>query len=332
MDLNNFKFDFSGLNFNEENTKKESVEESKKEFDFELAAKKLKEEQQQTESKEMPAVSNEEEIADNNNEIEKQIEKDESSNESVKDTEINEEEKQEVVSEEPVVTNEKSSNEEETKITTEEKASEEEVKPKKKRHRRTKKELAEENVESDVKKTVAKSKETETPAKVIYVDKHENHIENYQECANAMFNNTVDENWNELKETLQNELDKIKITNDINPATLSAMAANIDEAFDTISSYYYSYSSLLEQLTDKDTGKIAYIKGINSIGTNPEDRKRNAWIACASYKENGMNCNLLELVNITRERYNFLLCCYERIKSKQHILFTLTANLKMAAK
>lgn len=318
MDLNNFKFDFSGLSFDKKENEAAKAVEEKKNFDFELATKNLKEEAQK-QAKEAEVIVAQPE----NNEVEAQIEKDEAVDEAVKDSEVIEEttEPKEEVSEEKSVSEDKketgsteakedtseSSVKEETEQPKEEAK---ETKPKTKRTRRTKKELAaKENAIAE-----------------------ENHIEDYQKCANAMFNNLVDDNWNELKETLQNELDKIKITNDINPATLTAMAANIDEAFDMISSYYYSYKSLLEQLTDKDTGKVSYIKGINNIGTNVEDRKRNAWLACASYKEDGMNCNLLELVNITRERYNFLLCCYERIKSKQHILFTLTANLKMAAK
>lgn len=196
------------------------------------------------------------------------------------------------------------------------------------RKRRTKKEI---EAEKSVEKVVASEEpEDDNPPKVVYQEAHENHIKDYNACINTMFNKTTEEEWERLKETMLSDLDKIQIVDDINPATLTAMASDINRVFDSVSYYYYTYKSALERLTDRETGKIAYIKGINTVGANPDDRKRNAWIACASYKEDKLNCNLLEIANITRDRFNFLSCCFDRIKSKQHTLFTLTAALKIA--
>ncbi len=326
MDLQNFKFDFSGFNLDntetkEEDKKVETVSEKPKDFDFESLAKNLdhneKVEDEKTEKE--PAVAEEKNVEE--------------------PTEKTEEHKEEPVETKDENTDKKETEDKEESVDNKTEEKTEEAKPKTKRHRRTKKEIeadkkkAEEvNAEKDVKATVANLESEEEPAKVIYVDEHENHVKDYNECVNEMFHTHVDKDWNSLKEAMENELNKIKITNDINPATLSAMAANIDTAFDMVAPYFYSYQSLLDQLTDKDTGKVTYVRNVNSVGTNAEDRKRNGLIACTSYKENGTNCNLIELVNITKERYGFLNCCIERLRSKQNILFTLTANLKMAAK
>ena len=172
--------------------------------------------------------------------------------------------------------------------------------------------------------------EDSNPPKIMYAEPYENHIKDYNECVNTMFAKQVDNDWESKKEVILDNLDKIKMGTNITPATLSGMAVSIDETFDMIAQYYYQYKAMLEQLTDKETGKLSYIKGINGVGSNPEERKRNAWIACAAYKQDDVNCNLLEIVNITRERFEFLSCCFERIKNKQNILYTLTANLKMA--
>ena len=172
--------------------------------------------------------------------------------------------------------------------------------------------------------------EDSNPPKIMYAEPYENHIEDYNECVNTMFAKQVDSDWESKKEVILDNLDKIKMGTNITPATLSGMAVSIDETFDMIVQYYYQYKAMLEQLTDKETGKLSYVKGINGVGSNPEERKRNAWIACAAYKQDDINCNLLEIVNITRERFEFLSCCFERIKNKQNILYTLTANLKIA--
>lgn len=332
MDLSGFKFDFSGLNT--EDTKKEEpvveevkAEEPKKDFDFESLTKKFDKEEE-TKAEE-PADEPKEKVKEPVKEtpVETKDETPEVKEES--ETPADEKEPSEEVKEEAKTEPEPKQEETDTK----EEEKEEEPKPKKKRHRRTKKELEaakEADAEKDVKEIVAKSKPAEEPAKVVYMEPHENKVDDYNECMNQLFYNHEDKRWDEIEEMISNELEKIKITDDINPATLSAMAANVDEAFDMVSQLYYKYKSAMEQLMDKETGKVAYIRGINSIGTNPDERKRNAWIACATYKEAGKNCNLLELVSITRERYNFLSGAFERVKSKQHILFTLTANLKMA--
>lgn len=342
--MQEFKFDFSGFNAGTSAPKNELSEEAKTEqpkaFDFnalkESFAKKEAKETEAEKKDESPKEEKEEVTEETKNKKESEVEDDsnpfESESTEVKSKE--EESKEEKPKEEEA--KEEASKEKaiEPEIKKESKPVEEskEEKPKKKRHRRTKKELEAEKKEAEsVEKTAASMKpEDSNPPKIMYAEPYENHIEDYNECVNTMFAKQVDSDWESKKEVILDNLDKIKMGTNITPATLSGMAVSIDETFDMIAQYYYQYKAMLEQLTDKETGKLSYIKGINGVGSNPEERKRNAWIACAAYKQDDINCNLLEIVNITRERFEFLSCCFERIKNKQNILYTLTANLKMA--
>jgi chemotaxis protein histidine kinase CheA len=337
--MQEFKFDFSGFNAGTSAPKNEPSEETTTEqpkaFDFnalkESFAKKEAKEPEAKKKEESPKEEKEEVTKETNNKKESEVEDDSNpfETESVEVKSKEEEPKEEVSKEE--TTKEKAS-EPEAKEKTEPVEEPKEEKPKKKRHRRTKKELESEKKEAEsVEKTAASMKpEDSNPPKIMYAEPYENHIKDYNECVNTMFAKQVDNDWESKKEVILDNLDKIKMGTNITPATLSGMAVSIDETFDMIAQYYYQYKAMLEQLTDKETGKLSYIKGINGVGSNPEERKRNAWIACAAYKQDDVNCNLLEIVNITRERFEFLSCCFERIKNKQNILYTLTANLKMA--
>lgn len=337
--MQEFKFDFSGFNAGTSAPKNEPSEETTTEqpkaFDFnalkESFAKKEAKEPEAEKKEESPKEEKEEVTEETNNKKESEVEDDSNpfETESV-ETKSKEEEPKEEASKEETPKEKVSEPEakEESKPVEEPK----EEKPKKRRHRRTKKELESEKKEAEsVEKTAASMKpEDSNPPKIMYAEPYENHIEDYNECVNTMFAKQVDSDWESKKEVILDNLDKIKMGTNITPATLSGMAVSIDETFDMIAQYYYQYKAMLEQLTDKETGKLSYIKGINGVGSNPEERKRNAWIACAAYKQDDVNCNLLEIVNITRERFEFLSCCFERIKNKQNILYTLTANLKMA--
>lgn len=337
--MQEFKFDFSGFNAGTSAPKNEPSEETTTEqpkaFDFnalkESFAKKEAKEPEAEKKEESPKEEKEEVTKETNSKKESEVEDDSNpfETESVEAKSKEEEQKEEASKEETI---EEKDSKPEVKEKTEPVEEQKEEKPKKKRHRRTKKELESEKKEAEsVEKTVASMKpEDNNPPKIMYAEPYENHIEDYNECVNTMFAKQVDNDWESKKEVILDNLDKIKMGTNITPATLSGMAVSIDETFDMIAQYYYQYKAMLEQLTDKETGKLSYIKGINGVGSNPEERKRNAWIACAAYKQDGVNCNLLEIVNITRERFEFLSCCFERIKNKQNILYTLTANLKMA--
>lgn len=202
---------------------------------------------------------------------------------------------------------------------------------KKKRHRRTKKEIEEDKASKESVKDLeeqSEEKESEIHEVVQKVSIKELAIKDYMESMNSINNVCYDEVWENTKKMLTAEIDKIKIKADLNPAVIAVMAENIDSACDMLSPYYQQYNAALINLTDKDTGKIAYIKGINSVGMNAEDRKLNAWKACVTYKEKKVNCNLLELATITRNRLAFIKSLHERLESKRNILFTMTAVMK----
>lgn len=283
------------MNQNEEKTKEENVV--------------MQQEQNKQEVQENPVEDKDKEISEEKQEEQKEVVESKNS-----DMEVKEEQKK---------------TEEIKNNSTEE--HEEQPVEKKKRHRRTKKEIEEEKaLKESAKESEEQSEEKEPePQEVVQkVSIKELAIKDYMESMNCVNNVCYDEAWENTKKMLTAEIDKIKIKADLNPAVIAVMAENIDSACDMLSPYYQQYNAALINLTDKDTGKIAYIKGINSVGMNAEDRKLNAWKACVTYKEKKINCNLLELATITRNRLAFIKSLHERLESKRNILFTMTAMMK----
>ena len=283
------------MNQNEEKTKEENVV--------------MQQEQNKQEVQENPVEDKDKEISEEKQEEQKEMVESKNS-----DMEVKEEQKK---------------TEEIKNNSTEE--HEEQPVEKKKRHRRTKKEIEEEKaLKESAKESEEQSEEKEPePQEVVQkVSIKELAIKDYMESMNCVNNVCYDEAWENTKKMLTAEIDKIKIKADLNPAVIAVMAENIDSACDMLSPYYQQYNAALINLTDKDTGKIAYIKGINSVGMNAEDRKLNAWKACVTYKEKKINCNLLELATITRNRLAFIKSLHERLESKRNILFTMTAMMK----
>lgn len=283
------------MNQNEEKTKEENVV--------------MQQEQNKQEVQENPVEDKDKEISEEKQEEQKKVVESKNS-----DMEVKEEQKK---------------TEEIKNNSTEE--HEEQPVEKKKRHRRTKKEIEEEKaLKESAKESEEQSEEKEPePQEVVQkVSIKELAIKDYMESMNCVNNICYDEAWENTKKMLTAEIDKIKIKADLNPAVIAVMAENIDSACDMLSPYYQQYNAALINLTDKDTGKIAYIKGINSVGMNAEDRKLNAWKACVTYKEKKINCNLLELATITRNRLAFIKSLHERLESKRNILFTMTAMMK----
>lgn len=286
------------MNQNEEKTKEENVV--------------MQQEQNKQEVQENPVEDKDKEISEEKQEEQKEVVESKNS-----DMEVKEEQKKT----------------EEIKNNSTEEHEEHEEQPveKKKRHRRTKKEIEEEKaLKESAKESEEQSEEKEPePQEVVQkVSIKELAIKDYMESMNCVNNVCYDEAWENTKKMLTAEIDKIKIKADLNPAVIAVMAENIDSACDMLSPYYQQYNAALINLTDKDTGKIAYIKGINSVGMNAEDRKLNAWKACVTYKEKKINCNLLELATITRNRLAFIKSLHERLESKRNILFTMTAMMK----
>lgn len=289
------------MNQNEEKTKEENVV--------------MQQEQNKQEVQENPVEDKDKEISEEKQEEQKEVIESKNS-----DMEVKEEQKKT----EEIKNNSTEEHEEHEEH-------EEQPVEKKKRHRRTKKEIEEEKALKESAKESEEQSEEKEPESQEVVQKvsiKELAIKDYMESMNCVNNVCYDEAWENTKKMLTAEIDKIKIKADLNPAVIAVMAENIDSACDMLSPYYQQYNAALINLTDKDTGKIAYIKGINSVGMNAEDRKLNAWKACVTYKEKKINCNLLELATITRNRLAFIKSLHERLESKRNILFTMTAMMK----
>ena len=175
--------------------------------------------------------------------------------------------------------------------------------------------------EADTKKKKRKVHRTVKPAA----------IKDYEEAISVFANPISTPKWDSLVETINNELSNITIKADIDPAVLGVAAEQIDRASNTILQAYNEYQALLMSLIDKDCGLVAYVKAVNSVGSNDAERKQHANEACTVYKnEIGETINLLELVRSTRIRVGFLKGAYDRLQCKRNMLYTLTTELKMS--
>lgn len=146
----------------------------------------------------------------------------------------------------------------------------------------------------------------------------------------ATFN---DPKWEALKEEIIESNNKIVIETDMNSATLKMAISDLNKLRDRILVLYYRHQTNLQNLiSDKPEGLIERTKRLNAIGSNDNERRRSGILACMQYDFNGQTINLFELLEQTRERYNFLKTIMDSIDHKCKTLITMNSAILMEQK
>ena len=138
-----------------------------------------------------------------------------------------------------------------------------------------------------------------------------------------------DKVWEEQKAELIAKSADIMISPDMNSAGIQAVETALYQLRDSVWVAFADTKTLYESLTNKDTGTIDRVRNLNLRGANAEERKFNATMALIKHiTPNGNRVNLLELLDETRSRYNFLKQLMETIDYKCGVCITMLGALK----
>ena len=141
----------------------------------------------------------------------------------------------------------------------------------------------------------------------------------------------VDEEWEEFKKEVQDELSAIVITDDLNPGTLKITISELSILREKIWFSYQEIKTLFESLSSKDPeGLIERIKRVNlGAGNNDMERRKAGVMACMNYPTDAGEINLYEVLDETRSRFNFLKSVLDSIQYKTDVLITMNGALKL---
>lgn len=211
----------------------------------------------------------------------------------------------------------------------------------KKRGRKTKKETAaaQENQnkqEADTNKNAPKENKasvSQNPTEEYITVQLKPTCKDFKTMEDAICNTFNDPEWEKLKEELTEANNKIIIETDMNATTLKATVSDLSKLRNKILSPFYKYQTNFQNLvSDKPEGILERVKRLNSKGSNDYERRRSGIIACMQYEMNGQLINLYELLEQTRERYNFLKSIMESIEYKTKALITMNSAILMEQK
>lgn len=211
---------------------------------------------------------------------------------------------------------------EEVNTPLEEGKEEEKPKGKKKGSRRKK------AVEAQEKEDKAEESIKECEAPVITITKTEL---DYAEAMESIGSSFVDEEWENFRADVTQRLNDINISSDMNSVALRNTIAELSSLRESIWVIYNDTKTQYETLTAKEPeGLIERIKKLNSRGSNDSERKYNAIMAVTNFKnDDGKKINLYELLDETRERFNFLKSLMDTSQYKTNILVTMLGGLKL---
>lgn len=153
----------------------------------------------------------------------------------------------------------------------------------------------------------------------------------YSEAMVAIKSNFVDPEWEEFREDIISKLNDIHITSDMNTTALKETISSLSALRESIWVEYNDTKTAFEKLTAKEPeGLIERIKKLNASGSNAEERKINSILAVMNHKDGaGRNINLFELLDETRDRYNFLKSVMDSSQYKTNVLVTMLGSLKL---
>lgn len=131
--------------------------------------------------------------------------------------------------------------------------------------------------------------------------------------------------WNEEKERVNGMLDKIVITEELDPTSVKSLIADMSSTLRELIMLSTESKTALSNL--KDT--IEEVKVANSTGVNSEERKMNAMYAMKNYEKDGQVVDLTELLKFYRERQEFYDAAVRQIEINRQMLITFGSVFKL---
>lgn len=153
-----------------------------------------------------------------------------------------------------------------------------------------------------------------------------------EEALSALQPIITDDEWKELMVKSQEAISQIVIDSDMNSATLKQALCDIDAVRHEIWRTQLTIKSMLESLTSKDPeGLFERIRRTNSVGANEDERKKAGIKACENYYDPNIRkvVNLYDVIDYLRHYHNFFKGAMDMLDSKQSLLITMSAVLKL---
>lgn len=133
------------------------------------------------------------------------------------------------------------------------------------------------------------------------------------------------EGWNEEKERINGMLDKIVITEELDPTSIKALLADMSSALREL--IMLAQESKTSHSNLKDI--MESVKAENYTGANSEERKLNANHAMRNYEKDGQIVDLTELARFYREREDFYEAAVKQIEINRQMLITFGSVFKI---
>ena len=139
----------------------------------------------------------------------------------------------------------------------------------------------------------------------------------------------VSKDWQAVRESTSKELGEVIISHEMTGAGIRVAIDKLDSIRQSVWQITADTKTLFENLTIKEpAGLIERVKIAGSVGANTEERKQAGLRATVQYIKDGETINLLELLDETRSRNNYLAGLNDSIKYKTNVLITMLGALK----
>lgn len=136
----------------------------------------------------------------------------------------------------------------------------------------------------------------------------------------------TDEEFNQYKRTWADTLQSIQLPTDMNPATGTVVLSHLDESYAKLRIDYAE----LEAAKDKAESIIRQKERVMAIGSNEDNRKKNATEYLEAYPINDTETiNMYEWSRLLGGRFSVLRSFIDIINNKQHRLITMTGLAKI---
>ena len=150
-----------------------------------------------------------------------------------------------------------------------------------------------------------------------------------EEAASMILKSYSSEEYTQFKNDIYQRAAEITIDPDMNPGTIRYKLHSIDALKMELLPLKVNTREFLHGLMQKDYGVVSAYISENSIGSNPEERKRNGFRALANFECGGRNINMLTTMTGVQMRDEFLDAVLGDLENKQRVLITYLGTLKV---
>lgn len=151
---------------------------------------------------------------------------------------------------------------------------------------------------------------------------------NFQEIVQSIAPDVSDQEWDDIQAYIEQQLNNIKIEEDLTPGTMRIMLPVIKNLIFYISPVKAYYESLNNIFNDKTNGILGRQKNVNAVGKDAKEREKNGCLACENYQFGNQTVNLFDIRLIIEYRRNYLISALDMTNKAYQILVSYLSLFK----